>query len=162
MKPLNKTALFFIVYALLMVGLIFMAVNMPKSTISPITESLISTTEGENSLEKFKQEFNDKKSESTESSKVEFPAYYWIAIFIASIIDFVIVMLWVNHENKKREQGENDNNRTSIMKSKWFWWVVGLGVVKQKNDRLRFDWKVCILYLALLTGLKLYLMESTE
>lgn len=162
MKPLNKTALFFIVYALLMVGLIFMAVNMPKSTISPITESLISTTEGENSLEKFKQEFNEKKSESTESSKVEFPAYYWIAIFIASIIDFVIVMLWVNHENKKREQGENDNNRTSIMKSKWFWWVVGLGVVKQKNDRLRFDWKVCILYLALLTGLKLYLMESTE
>jgi len=161
-KPLNKTALFFIVYALLMVGLIFMAVNMPKSTISPITESLISTTEGENSLEKFKQEFNEKKSESTESSKVEFPAYYWIAIFIASIIDFVIVMLWVNHENKKREQGENDNNRTSIMKSKWFWWVVGLGVVKQKNDRLRFDWKVCILYLALLTGLKLYLMESTE
>ena len=145
-----------------MVGLIFMAVNMPKSTISPITESLISTTEGENSLEKFKQEFNEKKSESTESSKVEFPAYYWIAIFIASIIDFVIVMLWVNHENKKREQGENDNNRTSIMKSKWFWWVVGLGVVKQKNDRLRFDWKVCILYLALLTGLKLYLMESTE
>lgn len=162
MKPLNKTALFFIVYALLMVGLIFMAVNMPKSTISPITESLISTTEGENSLEKFKQEFNEKKSESTESSKVEYPAYYWIAIFIASIIDFVIVMLWVNHENKKREQGENDNNRTSIMKSKWFWWVVGLGVVKQKNDRLRFDWKVCILYLALLTGLKLYLMESTE
>ncbi|MCM3161923.1 hypothetical protein KDJ21_000575 [Metabacillus litoralis] len=159
---MNKTALFFIVYALLMVGLIFMAVNMPKSTISPITESLISTTEGENSLEKFKQEFNEKKSESTESSKVEFPAYYWIAIFIASIIDFVIVMLWVNHENKKREQGENDNNRTSIMKSKWFWWVVGLGVVKQKNDRLRFDWKVCILYLALLTGLKLYLMESTE
>ncbi len=145
-----------------MVGLIFMAVNMPKSTISPITESLISTTEGENSLEKFKQEFNEKKSESTESSKVEYPAYYWIAIFIASIIDFVIVMLWVNHENKKREQGENDNNRTSIMKSKWFWWVVGLGVVKQKNDRLRFDWKVCILYLALLTGLKLYLMESTE
>lgn len=145
-----------------MVGLIFMAVNMPKSTISPITESLISTTEGENSLEKFKQEFNEKKSESTESSKVEFPAYYLIAIFIASIIDFVIVMLWVNHENKKREQGENDNNRTSIMKSKWFWWVVGLGVVKQKNDRLRFDWKVCILYLALLTGLKLYLMESTE
>ena len=162
MKPLNKTALFFIVYALLMVGLIFMAVNMQKSTISPITESLISTTEGENSLEKFKQEFNEKKSESTESSKVEYPAYYWIAIFIASIIDFVIVMLWVNHENKKREQGENDNNRTSIMKSKWFWWVVGLGVVKQKNDRLRFDWKVCILYLALLTGLKLYLMESTE
>lgn len=162
MKPLNKTALFFIVYALLMVGLIFMAVNMPKSTISPITESLISTTEEENSLEKFKQEFNEKKSESTESSKVEYPAYYWIAIFIASIIDFVIVMLWVNHENKKREQGENDNNRTSIMKSKWFWWVVGLGVVKQKNDRLRFDWKVCILYLALLTGLKLYLMESTE
>ncbi|WP_121664675.1 hypothetical protein [Metabacillus litoralis] len=159
---MNKTALFFIVYALLMVGLIFMAVNMPKSTISPITESLISTTEGENSLEKFKQEFNEKKSESTESSKVEYPAYYWIAIFIASIIDFVIVMLWVNHENKKREQGENDNNRTSIMKSKWFWWVVGLGVVKQKNDRLRFDWKVCILYLALLTGLKLYLMESTE
>ncbi|MCM3411195.1 hypothetical protein [Metabacillus litoralis] len=159
---MNKTALFFIVYALLMVGLIFMAVNMPKSTISPITESLISTTEEENSLEKFKQEFNEKKSESTESSKVEYPAYYWIAIFIASIIDFVIVMLWVNHENKKREQGENDNNRTSIMKSKWFWWVVGLGVVKQKNDRLRFDWKVCILYLALLTGLKLYLMESTE
>ncbi|MFT4415864.1 hypothetical protein ACLM5H_18555 [Fredinandcohnia humi] len=90
------------------------------------------------------------------------PAFVLIAISIGAIADIVIVILWARHENKKRAQENKANlpRKKRMTDSNVFWWVIGLGIVRKRNDRLIIDWKYVAVYLILGLLLKVWITKE--
>ncbi|MDF2856254.1 MAG: hypothetical protein K0Q87_2105 [Neobacillus sp.] len=157
---MKKTLLFFLGYAVLMVSLIFSGIyfsNANLSSTNPIIQQNKSDTE--KSIKDFKEAF--KTSETVVKKPIKedkwkpSSTFLIIAISIASVIDLVIILLFVKYENRKKElakQGIIQKNR--ITDSNWFWWVIGLGVLKKTENQLKVNWKLFISYSLLLLGVK--------
>jgi hypothetical protein len=159
-QHLNKTLLFFLGYAVLMVSLIFSGIYFSKLNLSTTSPGIQpNNVDQEKSISVFKEAF--KTSETVENTPIKednwkpSSTFVLIAISIASVIDLVIVLLCVKYENRKKELeklGIIQKNR--ITDSNWFWWVIGLGVLKKTENQLKVNWKLFITYSLFLLGVK--------
>ncbi|MBE4907595.1 hypothetical protein IMZ08_05895 [Bacillus luteolus] len=112
---------------------------------------------------KAEEERIEKKKESEDSDKwTPSPGFMLTAISIGAIADIVIVILWARHENRKREleAGTNLTRKKRLTDSNLFWWVIGLGIVRKRNDKLIVDWKYVVGYLILGLLLKVWLTNE--
>ncbi|QOR68101.1 hypothetical protein IM538_08325 [Cytobacillus suaedae] len=105
----------------------------------------------------------EKKKESEDPDKwTPSPGFVLTAVSIGAIADIVIVILWARHENRKREieDGTNLTRKKRLTDSNLFWWVIGLGIVRKRNDKLIVDWKYVLAYIILGLLLKVWLTKE--
>lgn len=112
---------------------------------------------------KAEEERIEKKKESEDPDKwTPSPGFVLTAISIGAVADIVIVIWWARHENRKREleAGTNLARKRRLTDSSLFWWVIGLGIVRKKNEKLIVDWKYVVAYLILGVFLKVLLTKE--
>lgn len=140
----NKVFAFFLIYFFLLASLI------GGSIVFEPSKSNKNTTQSDNEVASIFKEELAKQEEKVQIKKEEFdksgrwkPSKQFVitAIIIASILDIVVVLIWAWHENKKKaNQSMDTNGKKKVTESKWFWYIIGLGIIVPKNNRLTVSW----------------------
>lgn len=161
-KAKNLTLLFFVGYLLLMASLIYFAIHYKKDA------DLDKITHKQNEVaatfsEEFKAHEEKVKQKKIEEANKWKPSKSFIvtAISISSVLDIVVILLWVWHENKK-QKGDATSSRKKWTNQKWFWNVVALGIIQPKNNRMVINWKNLLLFLIVMYFLKTLLFKYLE
>jgi hypothetical protein len=156
LKTKNLTFLFFLIYLVLMVSLIFFAMNhnnkdsdSTKLTTKPQIE--VSDTFSKE-LKAHEEKVKQKEIERANRWKPS-KTFVIVAISISSFLDIIIILLWAKHENKKRE-GNPVTPSKRWTNQKWFWNVVALGIVQPKNNKLVISWVNLVVFLVAMYFLK--------
>lgn len=157
---MKKGFLFANIYVTVMISLIFSGIFVSKQDIDIDIDIpkpyQIEKVEQEVVVEEAKPIETNEESERWEPSK----PFLIAAISIASVLDLLIILLWVKYDKKKRMLAEQGIvQKKSITDSKWFLWVVGLGILKKENDRLVVNWKLFISYFIILIAVKFFIAK---
>jgi uncharacterized membrane protein len=140
----KKVIGFFLVYFLLLGSLVLgtMSFEATKHKTENETKNNEVTTIFKEELAKQEVKTKIKEEEFKQSGRWK-PSKQFVmtAIIIASILDIVIILIWAWHENRKKaNQNEESTDKKRWAESKWFWYIIGLGIVQPKNNRLSVNW----------------------
>ncbi|MEH7385356.1 hypothetical protein V7147_08110 [Bacillus sp. JJ1521] len=74
----------------------------------------------------------------------------------------MIVIFWARHENKIRkfEDNETQFRKKRITDYAIFWWIIGLGIVRKKNEKLVIYWRYVVAYIVLGFILKAWITKE--
>ncbi|MFD1780716.1 hypothetical protein ACFSFW_18790 [Fredinandcohnia salidurans] len=140
-------------FILLAVGIGFYYANfdVPNKNAIIDSEKKEVTQSFEDALKADKERVEKDKADESKNRWNPSPTFVLVAISIGAIADIVIVILWARHENKKRliEEKNSHLQKKRITDNSIFWWIIGLGIVQKKNEKLVIDWRYVVAYIVL-------------
>lgn len=163
---MKKGILFALAYCLFIVlavgiGLYYSTFDVPKNKAIQNLKDTEVTQSFEEALKEDNERVEKRKAAEDPNKWKPSPAFVLTAISIGAIADIVIVIVWARHENKKREESNTIHVRKKrITDSNLFWWIIGLGIVQRKNNRLIIDWKYIVAYIVLGILLKVWITKE--
>ncbi|MFS0862466.1 hypothetical protein [Fredinandcohnia sp. 179-A 10B2 NHS] len=163
---MKKGILFALAYCLFIllavgIGLYYSTFDVPKNKAIENVKYTQVTQSFQEALKKEQERVEKRKAAEDPDRWKPSPAFVLTAISIGAIADIVIVILWARHENKKRDESNSIHiSKKRITDSKLFWWIIGLGIVQKKNDRLIIEWKYIVAYIVLGFLLKVWISKE--
>lgn len=132
------------------IGVYYSTFDVPKDPMIERAKQSDASRSFEEAVKKDEERVKGLKAAKDPNKWEPSPTFVMTAVSLGAIADIMIVILWARHENKKRalEAGESGTRTKRITDSNVFWWVIGLGIVRRKNERLVIDWKYVVAYIA--------------
>ncbi|WP_456275100.1 hypothetical protein [Bacillus sp. AK128] len=153
---------FLFIIAIISIGIFYSTLDIPKqSPANEATQTKLNQSFDE-ALKEHQEKIEEKKKNEDPNKWKPSSSFVLTAVSLGAIADIVIVILWARHENRKKESGIIVGNKTKkrITESAIFWWIIGLGIVRKKNDRLVIDWKYIVVYLLLGLLVKVWITKE--
>ncbi|WP_449539261.1 hypothetical protein [Ferdinandcohnia sp. Marseille-Q9671] len=164
---MKKGILFGVGYALFIllaigIGLYYSNFDVPDNKLISDVKKTEVTQSFDEALKADRERIERNKASKDPNKWEPSPTFVLVAISIGAIADIVIVILWARHDNRKKQQEEVQGTtlKRRITDSNLFWWIIGLGVVQKKNDRLVIVWKYVVGYIVLGLLLKVWLSKE--
>ncbi|RFB18450.1 hypothetical protein DZB84_05945 [Bacillus sp. HNG] len=164
---MKKGLLFGLAYGLFIllavgIGLYYSIFDVPSNKIVSDVRQTEATQSFEEALKADKERVEKKTEAQKDNRWKPSPTFVLVAISIGAIADIVIVILWARHENKKRkfEGNETQLRKKRITDYAIFWWIIGLGIVQKKNEKLVIYWRYMVAYIVLGFLLKVWITKE--
>ncbi|MEH7238346.1 hypothetical protein [Bacillus sp. JJ1562] len=164
---MKKGLLFGLAYGLFIllavgIGLYYSTFEVPNNKIVSDAKQKVDTQSFEEALKADNERVEKKKEVQNDNRWKPSPTFVLVAISIGAIVDIVIVILWARHENKKRKFEKNEIliNKKRITDYNIFWWIIGLGIVQKKNDKLVIYWRYVMAYIVIGFLLKAWITKE--
>ncbi|WP_077617101.1 hypothetical protein [Bacillus sinesaloumensis] len=167
---MKKGLLFVLAYGVIILLLIGIGFFYSKLFVPTTNVSIDNNKEKSEFTQSFKEALREDK-ERTEKKKLEennnnrwnpSPTFILVAVSVGAVADIVIVILWARHENRKNQDMglESRQRKKRITDSTIFWWIIGLGVVQKRHEKLVVDWRYVIAYIVIGFALKFWISKD--
>ncbi|KAA0544638.1 hypothetical protein FZW96_19715 [Bacillus sp. BGMRC 2118] len=144
------------------IGVYYATFDVPKDPMIEKAKQSEVSASFEEALKKDEERVREIRETKDPNKWEPSPTFVITAVSLGAIADIIIVILWARHENRKRalEADQNTKRKKSITDSNLFWWIIGMGIVRRKHEKLIVDWKYVALYIILGILLKVWLSKE--